>query len=70
MNSNVQAGRAVKEKNKDNVIECQGLEFSYNGLAVLRGMDFNVRRGEVFALLGPNGAGKTTTIRVQVACAC
>jgi ABC-2 type transport system ATP-binding protein len=33
-------------------------------LKVLRGIDFNVKRGTVLALLGPNGAGKTTTIRI------
>jgi ABC-2 type transport system ATP-binding protein len=30
----------------------------------VRGIDFNVRRGEVFGLLGPNGAGKTTTVEI------
>ncbi len=28
----------------------------------VRGIDLEVRRGEVFAFLGPNGAGKTTTV--------
>ena len=28
------------------------------------GIDFEVRRGEVFGLLGPNGAGKTTTVEI------
>lgn len=48
----------------NDVITCEGLVFSYDGQDVLRGMDFTVAQGEVFALLGPNGAGKTTTIRV------
>jgi ABC-2 type transport system ATP-binding protein len=36
----------------------------YAGRAVVNGLSFQVRRGEVFALLGPNGAGKTTTIEI------
>src|SRR4029078_2958548 len=33
----------------------------------IRGMDLEVRRGEVLGLLGPNGAGKTTTVRMLTA---
>lgn len=36
----------------------------YGGRAVVDGLSFEVRRGEVFALLGPNGAGKTTTVEI------
>ncbi|PTU55709.1 hypothetical protein DBB34_13015 [Sphaerisporangium cinnabarinum] len=46
------------------MIAAQGLEKSYGGHAVLRGVDLTVRRGEIFALLGPNGAGKTTTVNI------
>ena len=45
-------------------IQVQGLEKSYKQLAVLRGVDFDVARGSIFALLGSNGAGKTTVIRI------
>jgi ABC-2 type transport system ATP-binding protein len=45
-------------------IEVCGLAMSYGGRQVLRGVDFQVREGEVFCLLGPNGAGKTTTIEI------
>ena len=41
-------------------IQVSGLEKSYKDLRVLRGVDFDVARGSIFALLGPNGAGKTT----------
>jgi ABC-2 type transport system ATP-binding protein len=41
-----------------------GLEKSYDELHVLRGVDFDVERGTIFALLGSNGAGKTTVIRI------
>src|ERR1700728_3889172 len=40
------------------------LHKSYNGFEAVRGVDLEVRNGEVFGLLGPNGAGKTTTIEI------
>jgi ABC-2 type transport system ATP-binding protein len=46
------------------VIYAQGLEKSFKELRVLRGVDFEVERGSVFALLGSNGAGKTTVVRI------
>jgi ABC-2 type transport system ATP-binding protein len=46
------------------VIHVQGLEKSYKKLEVLRGVDFDVARGSIFALLGSNGAGKTTVVRI------
>ncbi|MFJ4653599.1 ABC transporter ATP-binding protein [Nocardia sp. NPDC088792] len=45
-------------------IQVQGLEKSYKQLNVLRGVDFEVARGSIFALLGSNGAGKTTIVRI------
>jgi ABC-2 type transport system ATP-binding protein len=45
-------------------IHVRGLEKSYKKLHVLRGVDFDVARGTIFALLGSNGAGKTTTVRI------
>ena len=45
-------------------IHVQGLEKSYKELHVLRGVDFDVARGAIFALLGSNGAGKTTIVRI------
>jgi ABC-2 type transport system ATP-binding protein len=45
-------------------LEVQGLEKSYDELRVLRGVDFEVARGGIFALLGANGAGKTTVIKI------
>jgi ABC-2 type transport system ATP-binding protein len=40
------------------------LKKSYNTFPALDGINFSIRKGEVFGLLGPNGAGKTTTIRI------
>jgi ABC-2 type transport system ATP-binding protein len=45
-------------------IHVRGLEKSYKQLHVLRGVEFDVARGTVFALLGSNGAGKTTAVRI------
>ncbi|MFD3687154.1 ABC transporter ATP-binding protein [Nocardiopsis sp. NPDC058631] len=48
----------------DAPISVKGLEKSYKDLHVLRGVDFEVTRGSIFALLGSNGAGKTTVVRI------
>jgi ABC-2 type transport system ATP-binding protein len=45
-------------------IRVEGLVKSFKDLEVLRGVDFEVERGSIFALLGSNGAGKTTVIRI------
>ena len=46
------------------VLQVEGLKKSYGRIEALKGIDFEVRQGEIFALIGPNGAGKTTTLRV------
>lgn len=43
-------------------IRVEGLQKSYAGRAVLKGLTFTVEQGEIFALLGVNGAGKTTAL--------
>ncbi|QJY45941.1 ABC transporter ATP-binding protein [Pseudonocardia broussonetiae] len=50
--------------NLDAAISVRGLRVSYGDFDAVRGIDLEVRRGEVFALLGTNGAGKTTTLEV------
>jgi ABC-2 type transport system ATP-binding protein len=45
-------------------IHVQGLQKSYKQLPVLRGVDFDVAAGSIFALLGSNGAGKTTIVKI------
>ncbi len=45
-------------------IEVRGLVKRYDDFEAVRGIDIEVRRGEVFGLLGPNGAGKTTTVEI------
>jgi ABC-2 type transport system ATP-binding protein len=48
----------------DIAIHVKDLRKSFKATQVLKGVDFEVRRGEIFALLGSNGAGKTTTINI------
>src|ERR671933_1332717 len=45
-------------------IEVRDLRKSYGPVEAVRGISFEVERGEVFGLLGPNGAGKTTTVEI------
>ena len=49
---------------RDAVISVRGLRKSYGGVEAVRGVDLDIRPGEVFAFLGPNGAGKTTTVEI------
>jgi ABC-2 type transport system ATP-binding protein len=46
------------------VVHVHGLTKSFKDVEVLRGVDFDVERGSIFALLGSNGAGKTTVIKI------
>lgn len=48
----------------ETAIKVEGLKKSYNKLHVLKGIDFEVDKGSIFALLGSNGAGKTTIVKI------
>ena len=48
----------------ETAIQVKGLHKSYKQLHVLKGVDFEVEKGSIFALLGSNGAGKTTIIKI------
>jgi ABC-2 type transport system ATP-binding protein len=48
---------------EQSAVAANGMTKSYGKVRALRGLDLEVKRGEVFGFLGPNGAGKTTTIR-------
>jgi ABC-2 type transport system ATP-binding protein len=45
-------------------VRVRGLVKSYGPVQAVRGIDLDIRSGEIFALLGPNGAGKTTTVEI------
>src|SRR4051812_20099328 len=65
------AGRSRRWRRRDipmtatvPAISVRGLAKSYKEVDVLRGVDFDVATGSIFALLGSNGAGKTTVVRI------
>src|SRR5215470_18012394 len=49
---------------QNQAIQVNGLQKSYEKVHVLKGVDFEVKKGTIFALLGSNGAGKTTIIKI------
>lgn len=46
------------------IIEVSGLKKSYGDVEAVKGIDFQVKEGQLFAFLGPNGAGKSTTVEM------
>ena len=50
---------------KKNIIQIKGVKKSFKDVEVLKGVDFEVEEGGIFALLGSNGAGKTTIIKIM-----
>jgi len=48
----------------DNVVVVRGIERRFGSFVAVKGITFEVARGEIFGFLGPNGAGKSTTIRM------
>ena len=45
------------------LLKVQGLKVAYGGIQAVKGVDFEVREGELVSLIGSNGAGKTTTMK-------
>ncbi|MEN9474089.1 ABC transporter ATP-binding protein [Malikia spinosa] len=47
----------------DALLKVKGLQVAYGGIQAVKGVDFEVREGELVSLIGSNGAGKTTTMK-------
>ena len=48
---------------KETVIAVRGLEKSFGDIHVLRGIDYDIKKGEVVCVIGPSGSGKSTFLR-------
>ena len=48
---------------KDTLLKVSQLKVAYGGIQAVKGVDFEVREGELVSLIGSNGAGKTTTMK-------
>lgn len=55
---------SASEPDREVLVRAKGLVKAYSAEPVVKGIDFEVRRGECLGFLGPNGAGKTTTINM------
>lgn len=57
------AGAQAAVANGQVLLQVKGLKVSYGGIQAVKGVDFEVREGELVSLIGSNGAGKTTTMK-------
>ncbi|HEY0201958.1 MAG TPA: ABC transporter ATP-binding protein [Burkholderiaceae bacterium] len=53
----------MADQSKQVLLAVKGLEVAYGGIQAVKGIDFEVREGELVSLIGSNGAGKTTTMK-------
>jgi lipooligosaccharide transport system ATP-binding protein len=61
---NTEAQELIKTQSRPSTLVARNLKKSYDGFEAVKGVEFEVRRGECFGFLGPNGAGKTTTMKM------
>jgi lipooligosaccharide transport system ATP-binding protein len=60
----MEAEELIEPQSRTSTLVARDLKKSYDGFEAVKGVDFEVRRGECFGFLGPNGAGKTTTMKM------
>ena len=60
----MEARELIKTQSRTPTLVARNLRKSYDGFEAVKGVDFEVERGECFGFLGPNGAGKTTTMKM------
>ena len=61
---NTETEQRARPRTRERTLVARGLEKSYANFEAVKGVDFEVYRGECFGFLGPNGAGKTTTMKM------
>ncbi|WP_398501675.1 ABC transporter ATP-binding protein, partial [Variovorax sp.] len=59
----VAAGASQRKAVGNVLLKVSGLKVGYGGIQAVKGVDFEVREGELVSLIGSNGAGKTTTMK-------
>ena len=58
---------AAQQASRPTMLEVRGLKVAYGGIQAVKGIDLEVKQGELVALIGANGAGKTTTLKAITA---
>ena len=61
---NTETEQRARARTQESTLVARGLKKSYANFEAVKGVDFEVYRGECFGFLGPNGAGKTTTMKM------
>jgi lipooligosaccharide transport system ATP-binding protein len=61
---NTETEQRAETRTRESTLIARGLKKSYGSFEAVKGVDFEVYRGECFGFLGPNGAGKTTTMKM------
>ena len=61
---NTETEQRARTRTQESTLVARGLKKSYANFEAVKGVDFEVYRGECFGFLGPNGAGKTTTMKM------
>jgi lipooligosaccharide transport system ATP-binding protein len=60
----MEAHELIRTQSRTSTLVARDLKKSYDGFEAVKGVDFEVYRGECYGFLGPNGAGKTTTMKM------